>query len=367
MKRNILCLLLPLLLCASNLCAQRSSFDMRYVKQHLFLQNDSDFNVVDIDLEWPEQLNGADIKLIQTKLAGALECGSGNIDSLVHHLTTPLGRPVTGQLKWIPDDRRFCYITYKVRLKSYLPFNYASFEISSQSEPQKLSAVKAKNTCNVLTFDLQRNQCFTNEQLVRTHLIANGFVSDEFMNRLLASLSDDDFYSLRGCNIDGVWPIGKYVGFHVNCVTADHVLSYETFFGYDEVRSLLTKDARRLFTRTVVPNSHVVQSLPTRWQGDSIYEKADSMPHFKGGLEGMRTYVSRALIPEKVTASGRVVVAAVVDKDGRLHDFHVVSPVAPTPNRYAVSLVRDMPQWVPGMQGGKPVCVRVYIPLNFKK
>ena len=63
---------------------------------------------------------------------------------------------------------------------------------------------------------------------------------------------------------------------------------------------------------------------------------------------------------------GRVVVAFVVDKEGRVRDPQVVTSVSSGLDREAVRLIMGMPQWNPGTQQGVPVNVRISLPVHFK-
>ena len=112
--KNFLVLLLFLVL-PSAAGAQKTDstaygYDVRYLSDHLFLQRDSDFNVVDYNIEWPEVISFNRLEALKhciTKLLFGY--GSSDIDSSLTAYTGSLGTPVRGQLKSLPDDRRVCY------------------------------------------------------------------------------------------------------------------------------------------------------------------------------------------------------------------------------------------------------------------
>ena len=63
-------LILPYAVSAQEIDSTVYGYDVRYISDHLFLQRDSDFNVVDYTIEWPEFISFnrlEDLKLCITK------------------------------------------------------------------------------------------------------------------------------------------------------------------------------------------------------------------------------------------------------------------------------------------------------------
>jgi protein TonB len=63
---------------------------------------------------------------------------------------------------------------------------------------------------------------------------------------------------------------------------------------------------------------------------------------------------------------GRVLVGFVITQDGNVKDAEVVGGVDPYLDAEALRLVRMMPKWKPGKQGGKPVNVKYTLPITFR-
>ena len=101
------------------------------------------------------------------------------------------------------------------------------------------------------------------------------------------------------------------------------------------------------------------------FRSDSIYSLVDQMPQFEGGQEGLKRYQSH-VVPPSNSAKGRVVVALTLSKTGKVKDIRVVSPLTPEIDRHAAEAVRGMPDFQPGLDHGKPVVVRMYLPINYK-
>ena len=93
------------------------------------------------------------------------------------------------------------------------------------------------------------------------------------------------------------------------------------------------------------------------------------MPTFPGGQKAMMQYLAEnvkypASAREK-KLTGRVIVQFVVEKDGSITETKVMKSVAPELDAEALRIVNSMPKWTPGMQDGKIVRVKFFIPVIF--
>ena len=102
----------------------------------------------------------------------------------------------------------------------------------------------------------------------------------------------------------------------------------------------------------------------------TIYFAADEMPAFPGGAAAMLQFLSRKLqYPSEALdrqLSGKVHVTFVVDPEGHLHDPRVVRGLSAGLDDEALRLIRIMPWWTPGRVQGRPVWVRVTLPIVFR-
>ncbi len=101
-----------------------------------------------------------------------------------------------------------------------------------------------------------------------------------------------------------------------------------------------------------------------------VFVKVSNMPKFQGGdLEKFRQWVQKeAQYPEVQRAmgiEGRVIVQFIVNMDGSLSDFEVISDTDPALNKEALRVVSKSPKWTPGDNAGKPARVRITIPVVF--
>ncbi len=101
-----------------------------------------------------------------------------------------------------------------------------------------------------------------------------------------------------------------------------------------------------------------------------IHVVVERMPEFPGGEAAMNQFISRTIrypvIAQENGIQGRVVVQFVVNTDGKIVDVEVVRGVEESLDKEAVRVVKAMPPWNPGRQGGKNVRVKYTLPIRFR-
>ena len=112
------------------------------------------------------------------------------------------------------------------------------------------------------------------------------------------------------------------------------------------------------------------QNKPQSVNSTRVYDVVEQMPSFPGGISGLRTYLNQNIRypaeAQEICVQGRVVVSFVVGKDGHISDVTVLRSVDPSLDKEAVRVIRNMPRWSPGKQGGEPVRVRYNVPVSFR-
>jgi TonB family protein len=94
------------------------------------------------------------------------------------------------------------------------------------------------------------------------------------------------------------------------------------------------------------------------------------MPEFIGGEDALIRFLNQKVkypsyeIEQEI--EGMVIVEFVVDKDGSISHAKVIKSATPNFDREALRVVRMMPRWNPGMQGGEPVKVLFNVPITFQ-
>ena len=103
---------------------------------------------------------------------------------------------------------------------------------------------------------------------------------------------------------------------------------------------------------------------------DGVFWVAEKMPEFPSGNGAVAEYVREnmkypAIAKEKGT-QGRVSVQFVVNKKGKIVSPKVARSVDPDLDKEAIRLIKSMPDWIPGTQGGKAVDVKYTLPVSFR-
>jgi protein TonB len=98
----------------------------------------------------------------------------------------------------------------------------------------------------------------------------------------------------------------------------------------------------------------------------------EKMPEYPGGQSALMNYLSSNIqYPEecrKMGVEGKVFVKFIVDALGNIINVQVLRGVTDGKllEKEAVRVVKSMPKWQPGTQGGKAVSVYFTLPISFK-
>lgn len=370
MKKKILLaflLAMPLLSSAQTVDASAHGYNVRYEKAHLFLQKGADFNVVDYDLEWPDIVSFNDVAPLKRYMTDMLlDYPTASLDSALMYIGDEYGKPVTGKFKTIPDDDHFCYVTEDAKILSYEPYRWIAYVLKRTVKPQKASSNKPVEQSRVIVYDLTQSKVLFADDMLRAGVM-DWEMPNDFYNRLFAPLDDDFLNNLLSAKISGVWILDGQINLHVDAISNDGAQTYTITLPYDEYYYILSREARRMVEKKLKNPSRQFISLPVTWEGDSVYNKVEQMPQFKGGEEGLRRYLSFVSNPGvNITKPERAYVSFIVDKTGNIHQVSVVSPANSELDEHAVNVIKGMPPFSPGKQNGKPVCVRMFMPVNYK-
>lgn len=105
---------------------------------------------------------------------------------------------------------------------------------------------------------------------------------------------------------------------------------------------------------------------PTR--GD-IFTIVEAQPEFEGGIDAFHRYIMNEikypLQARQAGVEGRVDVQFVVEKDGSLQEVTAINGIGSGCDEEAVRVLQSMPRFKPATQNGKPVRVRMVVPITF--
>lgn len=98
-----------------------------------------------------------------------------------------------------------------------------------------------------------------------------------------------------------------------------------------------------------------------------IYTRAETMPrHSQGNDKDLIRYIKARVAPSKgKRVNGSVTACFVVEKNGMLSDVKVINGKNVDVDQQVVDAIRSTSPWQPGIDKGKPVRVRMRVPVQF--
>lgn len=130
--------------------------------------------------------------------------------------------------------------------------------------------------------------------------------------------------------------------------------------------------ARYLILAPMLLLSYVMTAQPIEKEEEVIEFKeigvSHTLPEYPDGFKAMKAYLRKNLVyPEGCDAEGSVIVQFVVDVDGSIKSPVIVRSVDPLLDAEAIRLVNNMPNWRPGVEGGKLAMSKYTLPISFVK
>ncbi len=121
---------------------------------------------------------------------------------------------------------------------------------------------------------------------------------------------------------------------------------------------------------TVIKEVVIAEAPPVEEKADQIFDVVETMPTPPGGMEGWNKYLSNNLKyptqARRMGIEGTVYVVFVVNTDGSIQDVEILRGIGGGCDEEAMRVVAAAPKWEPGKQRGKPVRVKMRLPIRFK-
>lgn len=117
-------------------------------------------------------------------------------------------------------------------------------------------------------------------------------------------------------------------------------------------------------------------------QSDSLSAQADQMPYFRGcntlpegsvekrdcSNQALVNFISKTLeTPKNMESTGVVYVHFFIDEKGKVENAKILRGLENAQNDAALAVLKDMPTWEPALLNGKPVTVKMTLPIRFKQ
>ncbi len=102
---------------------------------------------------------------------------------------------------------------------------------------------------------------------------------------------------------------------------------------------------------------------------EAPFTVVEQMPEYPGGDEArirfLRDNIEYPQLAREAGITGTVFITFVVGKDGRLSNFKILRGIGGGCDEEAIRVLKKMPPWIPGRQGGKTVPVQFNLPIKF--
>lgn len=355
-----------------------------YSSVHKLCQQGSYTNVVDLQLEWPEWVDGLAVKPLQQFIAKTLfGVEADSRKAAVAGYLEKFGHPVTGQLKTIPDDSKFSYINCKLLETGYQQGRFISYRLSRTVEPGKNALLKGDTLNLLITYDLATGDVLQMSQVVSKSKLSRAYYSNRDVLAQVVKNASIDIPQNCEVEILAACLVGENrLLLDGNCVQVDYgdddspqssvtfgVTPFSSWVSGSAAEWLYGSAAKKMLKRQPVMSAEALPAFNDSVEGKPVIMDCDTPPTFKGGTNGLREYLRQNIVYPKADGEsgvgGRVLVTFTVDTTGQVRFPYVSRQVSPLIDSEAVRVVSLMPRWNPGMKDGKPANCLFSIPIAF--
>jgi protein TonB len=134
----------------------------------------------------------------------------------------------------------------------------------------------------------------------------------------------------------------------------------------DEIEIVLDVE----ITEETVIEEMIFEDAPEEEDVDEIFTIVEDQPEPPGGMSAFYQYIAKNLKypsqARRMGIEGKVFVQFVVDKDGSITEVQAVKGIGAGCDEEAVRVISRAQKWKPGKQRGRPVKVRMILPITFR-
>lgn len=138
----------------------------------------------------------------------------------------------------------------------------------------------------------------------------------------------------------------------------------------EEIEQEIEVDLDVEITEETAIEEIIVSDEPEEEEADEIFTIVEEQPTPNGGMGAFYQFVKKNLKypsqARRMGIEGKVFVQFVVDKDGTITDVQAIKGIGAGCDEEAIRVLKNHPKWKPGKQRGRPVRVRMVIPITFK-
>ncbi|MEZ5083831.1 MAG: TonB family protein [Bacteroidales bacterium] len=256
-------------------------------------------------------------------------------------------------IKINPDNYEFYYLLGNIYQK------HNEIEVDTLYYSKALSKIKSKLNPDTYIILFNRGNCYLKE------------------NNLDLALSDYNFSLQLNPNF-----IATYANRGISKIKMSDTIGacYDWFIAKENKMSEVLEYYNRFCSRydfldSVPPSMKPIpdpafETLEISQIDKTYSADIERMPEFPGGDEARLRFLRDSLeypIDARLKGiQGRVYVTFVVEKDGSISEVKILKGIGYGCDEEAIRVVKSMPNWIPGIQEGKPVRVQFNMPLLFK-
>lgn len=156
-------------------------------------------------------------------------------------------------------------------------------------------------------------------------------------------------------------------------VNSSNASSMAHFDDDDEPAFVFNVGAKQI-TPSVTPNATTCTPPASKGNNTEPSEDAvvvDYAPEFPGGVEGLWNFLASNIVYPKICQEngiqGRAIVEFVINKDGSVVEVEILRTTGDgILDEEAVRVVKLLPKFKPAIKDGKPIRVKMTIPINFR-
>ena len=346
-------------------------YKVDYVNESRLFRNGKHITLLHINLEWPSILGYSRLPALQAFLSKTIfGAEAPTLRSGMEAYFKTLGK----EIHVMPEEEglEVEYRTMVVRELAWEKDRFVSLVVAKQRRmSDEVEADIRKNI--LLTYDIAKDKIMRTPDIIRRNYQAGRVYSEALIDRIWTYMPKQGI-EVRAIDLPDECCLlqGKVgVAFNMKGNSDGDIIEHLVVVPYTAMDGILTnkaynvRNANNKFTPPVSPQ-------PEETVDDSlkVYLMADEMPQFQGGEKALAQFVSGQLnfpaYEQLIGVEGKTIVSFVIDRDGQVTEPSVISPVSPGIDREAVRVINAMPKWTPGMDNGKPVRVKVTMPLIFK-